>query len=260
MLLIYIFLGFIQGITEPIPISSSGHLLIFKTIFTCNINYEILSTITNLGSLLAITIIFKEKLIYLFKNFFNKKNNTDYMYCYKIIIATIPAALIGLIVTKLNIFIFLENNIKFVGITLLITSIFLFTIKNFKGNKNDLNISFKDAFIIGLFQVIALIPGISRSGSTIVGGMYRNLDRETAFNFSFMLYIPISIATSILGISDLIHSNLNIHEITLYFISMIISFIFTYISINWFKNTLIKGKLIYFVYYCFIVGLLIIII
>ena len=252
MLLIFILLGFIQGITEPIPISSSGHLLIFQKIFNCNINFEILSTITNLGSLIAITIIFKDKIIHLFKN---KKNNNFYLY--KIIIATLPAAIIGLIITKLNIFNYLEDNIKFVGITLLITSLFLFSIRNYQGIKKENNISFKDAFIIGLFQVIALIPGISRSGSTIVGGMYRNLDRKTSFDFSFMLYIPISIATSILGLSNLIHSNLTINEISLYLVSMITSFIFTYISLNWFRNIIVKGKLIYFVIYCLIIGTII---
>ena len=128
----------------------------------------------------------------------------------------------------------------------------MFLIKDIKGKKE--NISFTDAIIIGIFQVVALIPGISRSGATIVGGMFRKLKRETAFNFSFMLYIPISIATTILGIKKLFNSNLSINQIMLYLISMIISFIFTYTSINWFKNIVIKGKLIYFVYYCLIVG------
>ena len=137
---------------------------------------------------------------------------------------------------------------------LLVTALFLYLIKDFKGIKDKKDIKLKDSIIIGIFQVFALIPGISRSGSTIVGGMFNKLKRETAFNFSFMLYIPISIATSILGIKDLIESNLSINELMLYLISSIFAFIFTYISLNWFKKIVTNGKLILFVYYCLILG------
>ena len=165
----------------------------------------------------------------------------------------------GLIVTKLGIFDFLEENVKFVGITLLITAIFLFLIRNFKGSKDSNKITFKDALVVGLFQVVSLLPGISRSGTTIVGGMFRNIKRETAFDFSFILYIPISIATTILGVKDLFEANLTLNTTCLYLISMIFAFIFTYIGTKWFKNLVKNGKLIYFVYYCLIVGVLILI-
>ena len=95
----------------------------------------------------------------------------------------------GIIVTKLGIFDALEENTKFVGVTLLITALFLFLIRKLKGKKNPNQITYKDALVVGLFQVVALIPGISRSGATIVGGMTRKFKRETAFNFSFILYI-----------------------------------------------------------------------
>lgn len=266
-LLIYIFLGFIQGITEPIPVSSSGHLLIFQKLVGSidKIDFEILATITNLGSFVAICLIFKDKIIELIKAFFgylktkDKKYYSDYRYCFKIILATIPAGIMGLIVTKLGIFDVLEKNVKFVGATLLITALFLFLIKDFKGEKKEKNITFKDALIVGLFQVVALIPGISRSGSTIVGGMFRNFDRETAFNFSFILYIPISIATTLLGLKDLFGADLSINTIMLYLASMITAFFFTYISLNWFRKIVTKGKLIYFVYYCLAVGTLVLI-
>ena len=259
-LFIFIILGFIQGITEPIPVSSSGHLLIFQNIFNININYEILATITNLGSFLAILLIFKDEIINIFNSFFKYINTKEkqyyinYKYCLLIIIATIPAGIIGLLITKLDLFKFLENNVKFVGLMLLVTALFLYLIKDFKGIKDKKDIKLKDSIIIGIFQVFALIPGISRSGSTIVGGMFNKLKRETAFNFSFMLYIPISIATSILGIKDLIESNLSINELMLYLISSIFAFIFTYISLNWFKKIVTNGKLILFVYYCLILG------
>jgi undecaprenyl-diphosphatase len=258
-LLIFIFLGFIQGIAEPIPVSSSGHLLIFQKLFGSidKIDFELLSTITNFGSFLAICFIFKDRIIELFKAFFgylkskDKKYYNDYKYCWLVVIATIPAGIMGLIVTKLGLFDFLEENVKFVGITLLITAAFLYLIKDFKGKKDSEHITFKDAIIVGLFQVVALLPGISRSGSTIVGGMFRD------FNFSFILYIPISIATTVLGLKDLFSANLSINMICLYLISMIVAFIFTYIATKWFKNIVKDGKLIYFVYYCLIVGFLV---
>ena len=266
-LLTFIFLGFVQGITEPIPVSSSGHLLIFQKLVGSidKIDFELLATITNFGSFLAICLIFRKDIVRLIKAFFgylsskDMKLYNDYKYCWYVVFATIPAGIIGLIVTKLDLFDFLEKNVKFVGATLLLTALFLFIIRNFKGKKDDKDITFKDAIIIGLFQVIALIPGISRSGSTIVGGMFRGLKRSTAFNFSFILYIPISIATSLLGLKDLIGADMDVNTLMLYLVSMIMAFIFTYIGTKWFRKIVNEGKLIYFTIYCLIVGLLVII-
>lgn len=266
-LLKYIFLGFIQGITEPIPVSSSGHLLIIENLIKGldTIDYKILATITNFGSLCAILLIYRKQIIELITDFFKYRKSkklkyyTNYKYSWYIFIATLPAGIIGLIITKLGIFNILENNIKFVGLTLLITALFLYIIKDFKGSKTKKEISLKDSLIIGIFQVFALVPGISRSGATIVGGTFRNLKRETAFDFSFLLYIPISIATTILGIKDLIDANLQFIEIIYYIISMFISFIFTLIATKWFKNIVKNGNLIYFVIYCLIIGSIVII-
>ncbi len=263
----FLFLGLVQGIVEAIPVSSSGHLLIFEKIVNLNLNadqLEVLATITNLGSLLAVILLFRKDIINLIKSFFNyfkdgnKKYLNDTKYCIYLIIATIPAGIMGLIVTKLGIFDFLSNNVKFIGLMLLVTGLFLFIIKDFKGYKNKDKITLTDTIFVGLFQVIALIPGISRSGSTIVGSMFRKLDRETAFNFSFMLYIPISIATSILGIKDLFELNETSFTYVCYFMSMIVAFIATYFSLKAFKKIMINGKLIYFVWYCLIVGTLVI--
>ena len=265
-LLMFIFLGFIQGITEPIPVSSSGHLLIFQKLIGSidKIDFEILATITNFGSFIAIVLVYRKEIIELINSFFKyistkeKKYYNNYKYCWCIVIGTIPAGIMGLIVTKLELFDFLEENVKFVGAMLLVTALFLFIIKDFVGNKDKDKVTFKDGLIIGLFQIVALLPGISRSGSTIIGGMFRNLKRETAFDFSFMLYLPISIATGLLGFKDLMEAHLSLEEIIMYLISSIMAFIFTYISIKWFRDLVKKGKLIYFVFYCLIVGTLVI--
>lgn len=271
-LLEYIFLGILQGITEPIPVSSSGHILILQTILekfnqSVTIDFQTLATLTNFGSLIAITILFWNDIVNLVTSFFtylfgkNQKGNTknDFHYCLKIIIATIPAGVAGIIATKLNLLEKLEENIKFLGGMLLLTAIFLYLIKDFKGKKERDTISFKDAIIIGFCQMISIIPGISRSGATIVGGMFRNLKRETAFNFSFILYIPISIATSILGVKDLLEMSISSSTWILYMIATILAGIFTYLFTKWFANIVKNGKLIYFSVYCFIVGLFVII-
>lgn len=270
-LLVYLILGIFQGLTEPIPVSSSGHILIIQTLLQkaateVTIDFSTLATITNLGSLVAIIILFREKIFDLVKSFFTyifqkdsrKKLKQDYNHCWKIVLATIPAGVMGLVATVFDLLDTLEENVKFVGLTLLITSVFLYLIKNFKGKKDEKDITWKDAFIIGLYQMIAIIPGISRSGSTIVGGMFQGLKRETAFNFSFILYIPISIATSLLGIKDLIELSVSSSTWILYTIAAIVSGIFTYICTKWFAKIVKEGKLIYFSIYCLIVGILVI--
>lgn len=268
----YILLGILQGITEPIPVSSSGHILILKTILekfhqSMNIDFTILATITNFGSLIAIFIIFRKEIIDLIKSFFTfifkkeerKKEKANYEYCWKIVLATIPAGIFGLIATKLDLLVKLEENVKFLGVMLLITAVFLYLIKDFKGKKNKNELTFKDAIIIGFYQMISVIPGISRSGATIVGGMFQGLKRETAFNFSFILYIPISVATSLLGIKDLIELSATPLTWFYYILAATLAGIFTYIFTKWFAKIVKEGKLIYFSIYCLVVGLLVII-
>ena len=257
----YIFLGFIQGMTETIPVSSSGHLMIFKNLLDLDINFDTIAIVTNFGSLIAIILLFRDDIIRLITNFFkylfnhNKEAKYDYQYCWLIILGCIPAGLMGLVVSKLDLFAKIENNIKIVGISLIITAILLFIIRNFKGKKHDYDISGKNALTIGLFQILGLFPGISRSGSTIVGGLTQGLTRDTAFKYSFMLYIPLSIAALGLELTDLhIESSL----ILPYILSVIVASIVTLLVTKWFRKIVNNGKLIYFSIYCFIVGILVI--
>lgn len=263
-LLKYIFLGALQGFTEPLPISSSGHLVIFKNLIKMDVlndlNFEI---IVNFGSLLAILFLYRKTIIKLIKEFFlyiktkNNKYKQSFKYCLLIVIGTIPAGLIGIIfksqIDKLS------KYVKLIGIALLITAVALFIVRKKDGTKEEKDITYLDALKIGLFQAVALLPGISRSGSTIVGGLLSNLKKDTAVTFSFMLYIPISLATLVLGITDLITAP-NLSELACpYFISMIVSAIVTYFSAKLFLDIIKKKKLIYFVYYCIVVGTLVII-
>lgn len=259
----YLFLAIIQGITEPIPVSSSGHLVILKNIINMNelndLNFEI---ILNFGSFIAIVAFFWNDIIKIIKDFFSylktkeERYQANYKYAWYIVLATIPAGIVGFIFKD-----FIENalgGVKIVGIALLITAVFLFLIRNMKGTKEEQDITWKDALVIGLFQIVALFPGISRSGSTIVGGMFRSFKRDTAFKFSFMLYLPISLATMILGVKDLLEANIGINLWACYLSCMIVTAIITYISTKWFNGIMKSGKLIYFVWYCLIVGTLVI--
>jgi len=259
----YIILGLTQGITEPLPISSSGHLLIFKKLLKSSmindLNFEIF---LNFGSLIAIIFLFRKDITIIIKDFFlfiktkKEKYYSNFKYALLIIIGTIPAGLIGFLFKDVIERVF--SNVKFVGVSLLVTSLFLFSIRNIKGSKKDEDISFIDSLFIGLFQAVALLPGISRSGSTIVGGSLNNLSRESALKFSFLLYIPISLATMLLGILDFSASSNFNNLIMFYIIGTLVSAVATYFSAKLFIDIVKKGKLIYFVYYCLFAGIMVI--
>ena len=264
-LLKYIILGIIQGLTEPLPISSSGHLIVFRNMFNTNMfndfNFEI---VVNFGSFLAILFIFRKDIIKLIKSFFTfllKKEQRkdiptkiDFKYCLLIIIATIPVSIVGLIFKS-----FIEdkigNNVKLVGFALLITALALFVVSRLKGKKEDKDITYLDAILIGLLQVFTIVPGISRSGTVLVACLLRDFKRDTALKYTFMLYFPISIAAMILGIKDIINmGNLNTVLIP-YFIGMVATTIVTYFSYRWMSEWVKKGKLWYFAIYCIIAGI-----
>lgn len=262
-ILIYIFLGIVQGLTEPLPISSSGHVFVLKKLLgitTTDLNFEI---IVNFGSLLAILVIYKDDLIKLIKNFFkyfkvkNDETRKDFKYCMLIVLGSIPVGIMGLlfkdsIESKLN-------NINIIGIAFLVTSLFLLLVSNIKGKRNESDMNVMDSLIVGTSQVIALIPGISRSGSTLIGGLFRKLDRETALRYSFMLYIPVSVGTTILGLKDLLEMN-NIHDLVLpYGLGFIASMVVSYFTLRWFIKVVKKGNLKYFSLYTLLLGLLILI-
>lgn len=265
-LLKYIILGIIQGITEPLPVSSSGHLFIFKQLFNTNIlndlNFEIF---LNFASFLAIVIIFWNDLIKLivgfFKYIFDKSNRemykNEFKYCMLIVIGSIPVGIVG--------FLFKDeiesilNDAWMVGMAFLITAIALIIVRNIKGKKGDNDISYKDALIIGLIQMVALFPGLSRSGMVLVGCLLCKLSRESSLKYTFMLYLPVSVATFILGVKDVIEVGIESNMIINYIIGMIFSGIFTLLTYKYLSELVKRGKLWKFSIYLFIVGILVLI-
>ncbi|MGD7010369.1 undecaprenyl-diphosphate phosphatase [Metabacillus sp. 84] len=256
ILLKYLFLGALQGITEPIPISSSGHLVLaqhFMGIGTDNLSFELL---VNAGSLIAVLLIYKEDILRLAKNGISfaftrqEEHKKDFRFIMYLILATIPAGVIGvLLADKISV-----KNVYVTGATLIITGIALFLIRNLRGRKRDGDIGIKDALIVGFAQAVALVPGISRSGATIVAAMGIGMRPATALRFSFLMFIPVSVGGTLLSLTDLINDE-NLGELLLpYMAAFFISIVTSYISLKWFMNIMAKGNLIYFSIYCFIVG------
>jgi undecaprenyl-diphosphatase len=264
-LLKYIFLGAIQGITETLPISSSGHLVIMQELVGLqkddNLTFEIL---LHFGSLIAIVIFYYKIILELIKNFFvhvfikdkqNTVTQTDFKYAWLLVVATIPAGLAGM---------FLEdvigkhlNNTLSVGIALLFTALVLYFISQLpKGFKDKQDITFKDAFLIGLMQALAIIPGISRSGSTISMGLYRKLEIDQALRFSFLLFIPVALGATIIDAVEYIQNPGIIRQPILYLIAFLTSIVFTLVSLRIFTDIIKRGKLVYFSYYCIFAGLI----
>ncbi|MBB6453030.1 undecaprenyl-diphosphatase [Salirhabdus euzebyi] len=262
VLLQYFFLGIFQGFTEPIPVSSSGHLMIVRYFMEIDLGITF-EGFLNFGSLIAVLIIYRKDIIRLAINSLsflfnkNKEGAADFRFVMFLVIATIPAGVLGILMEDWISATFGET-IKMVGVTLFITGIALWIIRNLRGTKGDHQITVRDAIIIGLAQSVALMPGISRSGATIVAAMLLGLKQETALKFSFLLYIPVSLGTMIFSVSDMVDDpSIEGMWIPL-LVGLIASIIASYYALLWFMNIMKKGNLKYFAWYCFIAAILII--
>ena len=241
-----IVLSFIQGVTEFIPVSSSSHLIIISSYFNFQNQNLAIDVSLHIGSFLAVIFFFKNEVF----NFFKNK-----LLFIKIIIASIPVMLVGLILVKLNLIEALRN-IKVIGWTTLIFGILLLVSdQKSRERKIENNFDIKSALLIGLFQVLSLIPGVSRSGISITGARFLKFKRIDAAKISFLLSIPTLAAVSIFGIKNLIESQtfeISFHNL----LSIIGSFIFSLITIKYFLKFIEKFSLKIFVIYRILLGVL----
>ncbi|WP_243291406.1 undecaprenyl-diphosphate phosphatase [Bacillus sp. FJAT-47783] len=259
----YLFLGALQGFTEPIPISSSGHLVLAQHFLGVDLPGLSFEVFVNAASLAAILVIYRKDLTRIAMNGLqyirtkDSNSKSDFFFIVYLVIATIPAGVFGVLFDDM-----IENliseGVQIVGITLIITGIALYLIRNLKGKKNDGDLSVKDALIVGLAQAVALIPGISRSGATIVAAMALGMKQETALRFSFLLYIPVSLGTTVLAVGDIAGNSELSSQWAPLSIAFIASFILSYFSLKWFMGIMERGNLKYFSFYCWIVGILVI--
>lgn len=257
-----IIIGLVQGFTEPIPVSSSGHVMIASEILGLGEQGFTFAILTNTASLLAILFIYRKDIARLAMNsllFMKTKNpqyKSDFRFVVFIIVGTIPAGALGVLLSD-----FIAENVSMttIAVMLFVTGIALWLIRNLKGNKGEGDITMKDALIVGLGQAVALTPGISRSGATIISAIAVGMKQDTALRFSFMLYIPVSFGGVILGISDFLNEPNKADLAIPYLAAFIATLFMTYFALKWFMGIMKHGKLAYFTYYCFLVGALLLI-
>ena len=242
-------LSIIQGITEFLPISSSSHLILASKYFNFDNQSLSLDVSLHIGSFIAVIFYFK-------KDIFNFLKNKELFF--KIIISSIPVMIVGYTLVKLNL-IEQIRNIKIIGWTTLIFGILLYFSDKFstaKMIKNNFN--YKSALYIGFFQILSLIPGVSRSGITITAGRFLGFKREESVKISFLLSIPTLAAVSTFGIINLSSSdNLNISLLNI--LSIFLSFIFSLITIKYFLKYIKNFSLNIFVIYRVVLGIIILI-
>ena len=262
MILKYIILGLIQGITEPLPISSSGHLVIFESLFnTGTLQTLDLEVIVNFGSFLAILIIFWKDIVKLVTGFFkylfgDKSFKKEWKYCWLIVLGSIPVGIVGLLFKdKIEAL----ASVKEVGIALIVTAIALLLVKKTNGNKKDEDITWVDAVIMGLLQMCALLPGLSRSGMVLVGCLLCKLSKDSALKYTFMLYFPVSVASFGLSAIDVVKEGIDSSLLLSYALGFGAAFVATYFTYKWLSNIVKEGKLWKFSIYCIAVALFVLI-
>ncbi len=243
-------LGIIQGLAEYLPVSSSGHLVLAQEIMGVNPDGMAPEIIVHVGSLLAVIVYFRRRLLELVKSFFIKGNSSARKYAGYLILGTIPAAVIGLSLEEFFDSMFASPH--FTSIFLLGTGLILLSTKFVARGQDD--ISLKTALIIGLAQACAILPGISRSGSTISSGLWSRVDPAKAAEFSFLLSIPAIGGATVLKFDDLLMESNTLAGP--YLLAGIFSLIFSLLAIHWMLAIVRKGRFEFFAYYCFAAGAL----
>ncbi|MCM1532194.1 MAG: undecaprenyl-diphosphate phosphatase [Bacteroides sp.] len=249
-------LGIIQGLTEFLPVSSSGHLEIGKALLGVEATDDLLFTVVVHGAtVLSTIVVFWKEILKLCKGLFRFELNAETIYVFKLLLSMIPILVVG-VFFKDRVEALFGSGLMLVGCMLLLTALLL-TLANYLGSGKR-EISFRDAFVIGLAQCVAVLPGLSRSGTTIATGLLLGNKKEAVAQFSFlMVLIPI------LGENILSLASGEISASTIPLSSLLIGFCSAFVS-GWaacrFMLRIVKGKkLVYFAVYCLVVGILAII-
>lgn len=253
-----IILGIVQGLTEFLPVSSSGHLELGKAILGDQSVPEeslLFTVVLHFATALSTIVVFRKDIWSILKGLLKMEWNEDLQFVSKIAISMFPAVIVGLFFEKQLEALF-GGSIMLVGCMLLVTALLLFLAD--KAKNTDKKVSFKNAFIIGISQAIAMLPGISRSGATISTSVLLGNDKTKAARFSFLMVIPLifgKIAKDILS-GDLTYDVQNFTSLSVGFIAAFIAGLF---ACTWMISLVKKSKLTYFAAYCVIVGLIAII-
>ena len=248
-----IVLGIIQGLTEFLPVSSSGHLELAKAILGDSSVAEESLTFTvvlHFATALSTLVVFKKEVIEIFKGLFQFRWNTEFKFSLKIIISMLPAVIVGLLFEK-ELESFFGGRILLVGSMLLLTAVLLLLADKAKNTKKE--VSFLNAVLIGFSQAIAMLPGISRSGATISTSVLLGIDRTRAAKFSFLMVVPLIFGK--IG-KDLLSGDLNLQssEIIPLLAGFIAAFLAGLLACKWMISIVKNSKLSYFSIYCAIIG------
>lgn len=266
-----IFLGIVQGLTEFLPISSSGHLSIMTNLFDVNAadgGYMFFSVLLNIGSLLALILLYWQDI----KNMavevlglmnlgpmagVHRERYPAARMFFMILVASIPLFFVLPIRKKLSVLYF---NSIFIAVSIILTGCMLFISDKMKeGNKGLGNMTFLDAIIIGLCQFASAVPGLSRPATTITAGIATGLKRTFAVRFSFLLSVPVLLGMNILNLVDAIKMGIDTSILPASFVGMLVSMLASIVAILVVRYLAQKGKLGTFAYYCWVMGVLAII-
>ncbi|MDV2683321.1 undecaprenyl-diphosphate phosphatase [Alkalihalophilus lindianensis] len=259
-----IIFGIVQGITEFLPISSTAHIIITQMLLGYSFPGFGFEIFLHLASILAVIIYFRKDLVEVIVGFFSflgnrsKENRVQFLFGLYIVVATGITGVLGILLEG-SIGNFLKTP-PFIAIALATTGLFLIIIERFfkYGNRTVENMTFLDSVIVGLGQTLAVIPGISRSGATLITALFAGLSKETAVRYSFLLSIPVILGSSVFAIGDFADGSLvaDIGLLSLV-VAFLATFIFSWLGIVWLIEFLKKSKLIYFAIYCFVAAIFI---
>lgn len=246
-----ILLGIIQGLTEFLPVSSSGHLVLFQKIFGITEPTLTFGIVVHLGTLLAVFVVFWKDILDLLKRPFQKLT-------WLLIAATIPTVIIALVFSDFFESIFKSGST--LGVDFLITGfVLLYAGKMNRGRKGLKETTAIDAVFVGILQGAAILPAVSRSGLTISGALFRGLDRDFAARFSFLLSIPAILGAAVFDLKDLLHAGTGSVSSAPLIVGAVAAAIAGFLSIKYMLELIKKGKLRYFSYYVFVIGILVIV-
>lgn len=261
-----ILLGIVEGITEWLPISSTGHMILLDELIELNVSAEFMElflVVIQLGAICAVPLLFFNKLNPFSKRKTAKEKRDTWNLWGKVVIGVIPAAVLGVIFDDL-----LEEhlyNFVVVAIALVIYGIAFIVVERLSVGReyrvNDVTeISYKDALVIGAFQTLSLIPGTSRSGSTILGGILTGVSRTASAEFSFFMAIPVMLGASLLKIVKFIFGNFvaTTPEIILLLVGMVVSFVVSFFAIKFLMDFVKRHSFSVFGVYRIILGALVI--
>lgn len=249
-------LGIVQGLTEFLPVSSSGHLELGKALFnlhlaaTDSLTFDV---IVHGGTALSTMVVFRKDIFQIFKGLFEFKWNQETKFIFYVMVSMIPAAFAGIIFEEQITQLF-DGQVLLVGAMLIITSLLLFLADYAKRTHKSVNAL--EAFVIGVAQAIAILPGISRSGATISTSVLLGVDRQKAARFSFLMVLPLIIGKMFLDVKTIYETGGDGMDISIF--ALVVGFIAAFISglfaCRWMISLVKRAKLKYFAYYCFVVG------